>query len=429
MLTTARVITVGDEILTGEILNTNSQYLAQNLMACGIRPVSHLTVADNVIDVSRAITKDMDYAGLTIITGGLGSTPDDVTREAVADATGYRLYMDQAIREHIANQHSFGDGTEESIDRQSRVLESAIVWNNEVGTAPGMRIRVHDHWIVLLPGPPRELRFLAENYLWPWLKSESSAAIIRDTYVIYNVPEPVVSYHLKNILRGQHPSLGIYTKPGRVELRFEAANTMAGQVLINRAVSWARAHSPALVYYFGEKSREEVLIDALIAQQAQIAAMESLTGGWLMSRLISVPGASSCVSGGTIAYSNEAKIQAGVPQSILEEFGAVSAQCAEQMARAIANSSHAQIGISTTGFAGPSGGTESEPIGTFYVAGVRESRCIIHRLNWAHSDRQSVREAAVEGALTVISELLNISEDAEFRNDKGVINGERIKQQ
>lgn len=407
MVDTAQIIAVGDEVLWGETVNTNAAWMANFLMGFGIRPTSHVVVPDQPRAIGRAVVGALDCADLIIVMGGLGPTADDRTLDAISEALKCPWVLDDAVRARIAQTHSKAPGWEESVNRQARVLEGALVWLNDRGQAPGQLLDLGHGVVVLLPGPPGEMQGIAIGALSEWLIKHTKGRIHRDTYSVFDLGESQIARHLWPLLEGQHPRAGIYAQAGRVDIRVQTGDTQAGAVLRERSRAWIRKQLPVPVYVLGQTSREAYLIEWLARHQHSLASMESLTGGLFVSNLIAVPGASSAILGGVVAYSDEMKRHHGVSAEILEQFGAVSDECSQAMAKAVADEYGASIGVATTGFAGPDGGTEKDPVGTFYVAAVGNGGVVVKR-RYAPLDRPAVRQIAVQTALNAVWQLLKL---------------------
>lgn len=409
MIETAQIIAVGDEVLWGETVNTNAAWMAQFLMRFGIRPEFQCVVPDQESAIGEALIRALRVADLVVIIGGLGPTADDRTLDAVSQALGVALDVHPQVLEHISGRHSRQVGWEASIHRQSRVLRGAEVWLNFRGQAPGqvMAAGSSDRWVALLPGPPSEMKGLAEAGMAEWLSPRARSRIHRDTYSIFDLGESAVAAHLAPLLQGQHPQTGIYAQPGRVDVRIETPDTPEGRIQRERSRAWVLTHVPVPVYVLGDTSREAYLIQWLQDRQMTVAAMESLTGGLLLSTLIANPGASASVLGGAVAYTDPVKRMFGVPSEVLETHGAVSAPCAEAMAEAARHYFGADVGIATTGFAGPDGGTASDPAGTFYVGCAGPGGTVSHR-RYTPLDRQAVRQMAVQTAMSAVWEVLKL---------------------
>lgn len=410
MIHTAGIIAVGDEVLNGETVNTNAAWLARELNALGIRLACHLTLGDDLTTLADAISRQMTRTDMTVLVGGLGPTHDDITKDAVAFVLGRPLEYHASVAERIRARYQRSPGREEAIRQQSLLVSGAVVLPNSRGTAPGQRIETEAHTLILLPGPPREMQAVFGDHIRPWLAERTGTTIRRDTWVNYQWGESVVAHYLEGLVRGQHPKVGLYASPGVVEIRLEStADLPRGQSLANvRAEAWMTPRIPGVLFRCEARTpREDRLVAELVHRHWRIATMESLTGGMLTARLVNVPGASGCLAEGAFAYTNEAKVANGVPGRVLEEAGAVSPAAARAMAEAVRRKADVDIGVSTTGFAGPQGGTPHRPVGTYFVA-VATAQGTWVRRRLMRSDRMGVRRAATEGAITLLWEVLEL---------------------
>ncbi len=409
MIRTVGIIAVGNEVLVGEVINTNGAYVASRLSAYGVSPIMQMVVGDSREPLLNALTVAATQCDLVITIGGLGPTQDDMTVATVGEFVGSRLIQDIELTQAIAARHSRQPGWEASVTKQGMVIEGAQVWPNSAGTAPGQLVIGKSCTLVLLPGPPREFKALVSESLEPWLKTQTDRTVVRDTYTVFDMGESTVAHYLAPLLTGQHPRTGIYASPGRIDIRFEDNGPWSSRstVTTRRAAAWARGLLPQAFYRLAGKDRGAYLLDALQAKGLTLATMESLTGGLVADRFISHPGASESLVGGVIAYTDALKVKAGISESLLEKHGAVSAEVAGAMAQAIRRETGSDLGIATTGYAGPTGGDAQHPIGTYYVA-IDGPMGIMERSRQVHSNRQGVRTAAVETALSLLWEYLEL---------------------
>lgn len=403
------LVAVGDEVLTGEVMNSNAAWLAQQLLSVGIHIHAQTVVGDSVRTIIQTLAQLHQDCDLVVVTGGLGPTADDVTKEAVAEFYQRTLAVDSETHQYISEHHGRNSGWEESVRRQSEVVSGAVIWPNPKGQAPGELIAEPGRATVLLPGPPREMKAIAEAFLLPWLRQiQGHQTVVRSSLSCFESGEATIAHQIAPILGGQHPKMGIYAKPGRVDIRVEALeSSQHGQILAERALAWVKGQVPATLYRLGNADRADVIIRALQDRHETCSMMESLTGGLLAGRLIDVAGASACVAGGTVAYTDDIKRLSGVSPKILETYGAVSAQCALAMAETIKERFGTQWGLSTTGYAGPGGGDRDNPVGTFYTAVSGPLQTLVRR-RVIHVERTGVREAAVEMALTQLWDMLGL---------------------
>lgn len=407
MIRSAHLIAVGDEVLAGETVNTNGAWMAQFLMTFGIRPIFQCIVQDSHPAIASAVLTGLDQADLVVVMGGLGPTADDRTMDAVSAALGVPVGVSEALLERIRSRHSHTTGWEASARRQARVLLGADIWENPRGQAPGQVVAYRAQWVVLLPGPPRELQGIAESAMRLWLQGQSAGEIHRDTLSIFDLGESAVASHLGPLLSGQHPKTGIYAQPGRVDVRIDTDDSPMGRVLRERSRAAVLTSIPAPIYELGSWSRESFLLEWLARRNMTLGAMESLTGGEIMATLVGIPGASRALKGGVVAYTDAVKAKFGIAEAILEDHGAVSEACARAMALAIRDAIDVDVGISSTGYAGPDGGDAENPVGTFYVAAASNLGVVIRRRH-TPLDRLAVRRVAVQTALSAVWELLKL---------------------
>lgn len=413
----ATILAIGDEVLSGEIVNSNAAWLGRELLAIGVTPLAALVVGDEPAAIGAAFRWCRARSDVVITVGGLGPTHDDLTKEVLATEMGRPLAIDPAVRQAIAARHRRGPGHEASIDRQATVIAGAQIWPNPVGTAPGQLLTWQDEegaerHLILLPGPPRELQAIAETWMLPFLKRRAQRpGLVRAAFAVYDLPESQVAHYLRPLVDAAPVRIGIYTAPGRVEVRFQAARDPAAPQALPTAVVEAARRAQALLpvplYPLGGPSRAERMVDALQARHQTVATMESLTGGLLASALIDVPGASRVVRGGAVAYQDAVKAALGVPEGILQRDGAVSEACALAMAEAARRRFDADYGLATTGYAGPGGGSEEIPAGSFFVA-VASTGLTTARRREVRAGRQGTRIAAVEAALSLLWEALGL---------------------
>lgn len=406
----AAIIAIGDEVLQGEVVNTNATWLAKRLNALGVLVSRHTVVADQVKAIIEAGQSSALLADLILFCGGLGPTHDDCSSAAIAQWTGFGLVVDEPLRQAILARYQGRPGLVAGALKQATVIRSATLLPNSRGTAPGQLIAFMGKWLVMLPGPPRELQAIFDQSLVPWLteRLDDVAKEQRDTLVSYELGESHLFHQIEPLARGQHPLIGIYAGPGRVEVRLQAPK-IGGHASINslRAMAWLKSSVSSRLYASPPQTRPAAIIERLTQLERTVGVMESLTGGLLAESLIAVAGASKCVSGGIIAYTEEAKSHFGVAPSLLAQYGPVSPQCAQAMAQCARRQFKTSIGLAATGFAGPSGGTAKAPVGTVFVA-VDDGEKVDVRRRHLSSERTVVRQAVVELALTALWELLEL---------------------
>lgn len=371
----AEILAVGTELLMGQIANTNAQYISHKLPDVGINVYYHSVVGDNPLRLKECLTLAMSRSDIVIMTGGLGPTMDDLTKETVAELVGRKLILHE---ESLKKIEDFFRGlnrpmTQNNV-KQAFLPEGSIIIKNNNGTAPGCIIENGEKVIIMLPGPPSEMRPMLEETVLPYFRSKSDIKIVSTFVRIFGIGESAMEDKLIDMIKTQtNPTIAPYAKEGEVTLRVTArcrkdedAEGIMAPVLeeIGRRLGNA-------VYYMGPKeaSMEEVVGQMLIENNISISIAESCTGGLIASNLTSVPGISKVFISGVVSYSNDAKMKyLGVKAETLEKYGAVSKETAFEMARGVMLSAGTDIGVSVTGIAGPGGGTAEKPVGLVYIA-------------------------------------------------------------
>ena len=403
----AEIVAVGTELLMGQISNTNAQFLSQKLPAVGIGVYYHSVVGDNAKRLKETLSLAMKRSDVIVLTGGLGPTQDDLTKETVAEVLGLKMIFDEEsaanIKEYFSKQNKEMIG---SNLKQAYFPAGAIILYNDKGTAPGCIIESDGKVIIMLPGPPNEMIPMYNKCVEPYF-SEKSVEKLASSYVkIIGMGEAKVESVLMPLIDNQqNPTFATYAKTGDVTLRITASAKKkedAGKIL-ERAVSEVRNIIGKNIYSTSGETPEEVLIKRYIAQGKTIATCESCTGGLLAEMLTRVPGASGIMEYGFVTYSNDAKHNLiGVPYEVLNEFGAVSKETVEQMCYGLKNISGASTCISISGIAGPDGGTPEKPVGLVYIGILfeNEMKCFECCFN---GSRERIRVLA---AMKVLEELL-----------------------
>ena len=407
------LINIGTELLRGATANTHLLWLGERLARAGLPARRQTCVEDEPGAVAEAVAEALERARLAIVTGGLGPTADDRTREAVAALLGRKLTEAPEIRERIrAWYRARGREVPPQALVQARVPEGAEALVNRQGAAPGLWIEIPD-WkgagertLVLLPGPPRELRPMFETEVLPRLlrlvPAQSRTAWRRLRTM--DVPESVLEQRLAGALeelerRGLE--VGYCARPGETDLHLAAAGPEAER-LVEEAAARARRILGERVYGEGDETLEQATARLLIRQGRTLAAAESCTGGLLAHRITNVPGVSAAFLGGVVAYSNEAKRRfLGVPAEALERHGAVSEPVALAMARGARERFGADYALGVTGVAGPGGGTPEKPVGTVWIAlAGPEGAQAVRRLN--RFDRETFKRMTARQALDML---------------------------
>ncbi len=407
----AEIIAVGTEILLGDILNTNAQYLSKELAQLGIEVYFQTVVGDNPQRLKDTLYQAFSRADLIITTGGLGPTEDDLTKETAAAYFGEELVLDARALGRIQKYFDrTGRVMTENNRKQAMVpKEHGIVLYNDNGTAPGIIIEKNNKIIVMLPGPPKETVPMFENQVKPYLQTKQEYTFVSEILRVASVGESAMETLVKDIIDAQtNPTIAPYAKFGESILRITAkAKTEAeAKTLIVPIKAALRERLGSAVYAEGETNMQTVVAQLLLSKHLTIAVAESCTGGLLTSALVEYPGISEVLLEGCVTYSNQAKMQRlGVQAQTLETYTAVSAQTAAEMAEGIAKTSGADIGISTTGIAGPDGGTAEKPVGLVYIGLSIKGKTTVTEYHYT-GKRNQIRERATMYALDLLRKAL-----------------------
>ena len=406
----AEIVAVGSELLTANRSDTNSLYLTGQLNELGIDVRRKAIVGDRREDVISASRDALERVDLVVLTGGLGPPDDDVTREAIAALLTLPLAEDRAILETITARFAKrGLRMPEINRRQAQVPHGAAVLPNPAGTAPGLWIETGDRVVVLLPGPPRELRPMFESHVRPKLVLRTGGRQMRRRVIritgraeslVDETAQPIYSQWLSREIPIETT---ILAASGQIELHLSSAgvDTDAIDRALDDAVQQLAGAIGSPVFSVDGRTLEEVVGGLLLEHHARIGAAESCTGGLVLTRLTSVPGSSGWVQGGITAYANDVKInQLGVPAELIAEHGAVSEPVAAAMARGVRERLGVDVGVAVTGIAGPSGGTEAKPVGTVCLAidgPLRLAKTVLFT-----GDRQIIRAQAAQAVLDLV---------------------------
>ncbi|MDR2686650.1 MAG: competence/damage-inducible protein A [Oscillospiraceae bacterium] len=403
------IINVGTELLLGEILNTDAQILCGRLAALGISVQRAVTVGDNPGRLREDFLRALGRSDIVILTGGLGPTKDDLTKEAVAEALGLPLVEDAA---QMAKIEGFfrrrGLPLVESNRKQALVPAGCTVLYNENGTAPGCFLRQGDKAVALLPGPPRELLPMLERGLLPLLEPFGSGAIVSHYVRTVRLGESRMAELAGGLLDMENPTVAPYAKEGEAYLRVSAhgETRQAAEALCAPVIKKLENLLGNSVYAV-DKELAGAVLDLLSAGGKTLALAESCTGGGIAARLTDVPGASKAFLCSFVTYSNEAKVaMLGVSPETLSRYGAVSAECAREMALGARQRSGADIAASVTGIAGPGNEGTDKPAGLIYLAATDGARVLGEKLETGRADRGYNRVAAAKSALALVRDLL-----------------------
>ncbi|MCM1117831.1 MAG: competence/damage-inducible protein A [bacterium] len=404
---TAELICVGTELLLGNIVNTNAAYLAEKCAGLGLSCYYQSVVGDNEQRLEQTLRMAVGRSDVVILSGGLGPTEDDLTKEVASAVMGRKLMEDVAVRKHIERYFaSRGVTPTDNNWKQALIPEGAVVLPNPNGTAPGVIIAGDKTHVILLPGPPHELKPMFEEHVIPYLKKLEPGIITSQTVKACGIGESKVETLLKDMIDSQtNPTLATYAKPGEVHIRVtaRAEGEKEARRLIKPVIKEIKSRMGSHIYTTDEEvTLERAVVELLLANKLTVTCAESCTGGLLSARLINVPGASDVYKSGYVTYSNKAKRKIlGVKKGTLEKYGAVSRQTAEEMAKGLAFVAKGDVAVSVTGLAGPDGGTEDKPVGLVYIACCVKGEVTTREYHFS-GNRQTIREAAVSAALALM---------------------------
>ena len=374
------LVSVGTELLLGDIVNTNTAYLSKELAALGIGVFRQTTVGDNRERLLKTLESAFLENDTVIITGGLGPTDDDITKECAAEYFGREFYFHEYSWVKILERltRSGRNIITENNKKQAMIPEGAIVLENYCGTAPGIIIEENNKRIVLLPGPPREMRDMFEKSVKPYLEKFSSKQFISKYVRFYGIGESLLETKIKDIMDNQtNPTLALYAKTGEVLLRITASgdNKEECEDLTRKQLDEIEKRVGEYIYLVGDEDisstqteMNTVVANLLIENKFTIAIAESLTGGKISSMLVEKSGISEAFLEGIVCYSNKSKINTlGVREETLAKFGAVSEEVAKEMALGAAKRLGADFAVVTTGIAGPNSDESGKPVGLAYI--------------------------------------------------------------
>ncbi len=369
---TAEIISVGTELLMGNIVNTNAQYISQRLADLGVDCYLQTTVGDNHDRLEEAVRRGLERADILILTGGLGPTADDLTKETVSDAFGRELVLDEASLEHIRTRFArmCRNMTPNNV-KQAMFPRGCMILPNPNGTAPGCIVEENGKAAILLPGPPNEMVPMFDASVAPYLEGRSGYSLYTKMLRIFGKGESTVEYELKDLMQAQtNPTIAPYALNGEMKLRVTARCHKGenGEELVAPVIKAIHERLGDVIYSDDGLELHETAANLLKEKGLTLALAESCTGGMLASRFVSIPGSSQWFLEGCVTYSNRAKVnRLGVAEETLEKFGAVSEETALEMARGVLGTSGADVGLSITGIAGPDGGTAEKPVGTVFI--------------------------------------------------------------
>lgn len=397
------MLCTGDELLNGTVSDTNTADLATRLQAVGVELGRSTAVGDALEDIAAALREASGRADVVVLSGGLGPTEDDRTVDAVCQVAGVdRVLDEEALRRLTERLRRFGREVSANNRRQAMVPRGARVLQSDVGTAPGLCLRVGGAEVWVVPGVPREAQWFADTHLVPALQARSGLNWRKVTLRCAGIGESDVDRAVEG-LGARHPGVTVHFRTTFPENHLYVvardADAARAQALADAAATDAQGRLGGHVFSTDGRSLPAVLRDALLARAQTVSAAESCTGGWVQKLLTDEPGSSRTFLGGVVAYDNRVKMNLlGVPQQVLAEHGAVSAPTAEAMALGVRRALGTTWGLSTTGVAGPDGGTEHKPVGLVFV-GLAGPHGVLHQKLSLPWDRERTRHAAAHHVL------------------------------
>jgi nicotinamide-nucleotide amidase len=420
MFPNIELINTGSELLLGRVLNTHQQWICAQLAARGYGVSRQTCVADDGPSIQTAAREALGRADLVLTTGGLGPTSDDITRDLIAQLLGRSLVLDASVMADIEQRFARLKRTlPRSMEIQAMVPTGARVLRNANGTAPGLAIEVSPNpfradgtrsWLVLLPGPPRELRPMFQESVLPLLQKEYPlerpfvCRTLHTTGMGESMVEEKIAGPLQPLVKGGL-ELGYCARIGEVDVRLIARGGNASEV-VAESESIVRRILGKLVFSADGENLETTVVSALTERHQTLALAESCTGGFIAHRVTNVPGASAVLLAGMVTYSNEAKKNLlAVKAETLEEFGAVSAEVAWQMAEGARERSGADFALAVTGIAGPGGGTPAKPVGTVYIALADRTKTMVEE-RFNPYDRETFKFVTAQQALEMLRRAL-----------------------
>ncbi|SDI95254.1 competence/damage-inducible protein A [Natribacillus halophilus] len=406
----AEIIAVGTELLLGQIANTNGQYLSKQLTHHGVNIYRHTVVGDNLQRIRQAIRTAAKHNDIVILTGGLGPTEDDVTRNALAEEYDLKLVHEARALEHVeAFFQARGQTASDANRRQALHVEGSEVLQNHVGLACGMVYKHENTWFILLPGPPRELEGMFEKEVRPLLSAanQSHEFLLSRTLKFYGIGESALEARLHDLIVHQgNPTIAPLAGQDEVSLRLTVKDTdrAHAESKLDTLEEAINERCGEFLYGYDEDTLVSKALDRLRGRGWRVASAESVTGGWLSASLTDVAGASDVFAGGVIAYRDETKQkQLNVKPATLQTDGAVSEACAREMAAGVRRTYHSEVGISLTGVAGPDD-QEGHPPGTLFI-GISSPDVTQVYARHLQGDRATIRRRAAKEACACLLEV------------------------
>ncbi len=400
------LISVGTEILLGDILNTDAQYLSIELAKLGISVIHQSTVGDNRERLLAQLDEAAKRSDIIILSGGLGPTPDDLTKEVCCEFFGKEMFLHEPTVQKIKKYFS-SKGIEMAQNnlKQAMLPKDCVIFPNDNGTAPGMAIEKDGVHILVLPGPPRELKPMFQNCAVPYLMQFSDRIIVSHNIRTFGIGESSMAERVNDLFDAQNPTVAPYAKDGEALLRVTAmAKTKEdAESLCEPIIEEIKKRLDAYVYGVDYNCIEEAVVGMLKEHHLKVATAESCTGGLIAKRITDVPGASEVFECGIISYANGIKHKVlGVSEDDLNKYGAVSEPVAKQMAQGALKVSGADIAVSVTGIAGPDSDSTGKPVGLVYIGLADRENVWVREIRTSRRDRSYNRYVSASNALDMI---------------------------
>ncbi len=406
----AELISVGTELLMGQVLNTDAQFMAQKLAPLGVNVYHQVTVGDNPQRLKDAVSTALSRADIVILSGGLGPTGDDLTKQTIADL--FQLPMERDPESEQVLRARFAAFRREMTPNNLKQVDfpkGSIILKNANGTAPGCIVPYGEKAAILLPGPPSELFPMFENEVMPYLEARSGYKLYSRELRIFGMGESAVEHALQDLMDAQdNPTIAPYAKTGETTLRVTArcATEEEGVALVLPVINAIKARIGDVVYSTEGVTLAGTCASLLEERGLTLAVSESCTGGMISSTLVDIPGSSAFFMEGAVTYSDAAKMRRlGVSSTTLRKHGAVSEECAREMAAGMRRTSGVDYALATTGIAGPGGATKEKPVGLVYISLASNQEVIVKKLHLT-GNRTRVREVTVLHALDMLRRAL-----------------------
>lgn len=401
------ILSVGTEILFGQIVNTNTVYLSQQMNMLGFDVMYHYTVGDNPKRVEEMIDLAFQDCDLILTTGGLGPTQDDLTKEVACKALDDTLVMMDDVLEEITKYFkTLGREMTENNKKQAIMPSRATVFHNDAGTAPGFALEKDGKYIICMPGPPREMKRMFQKSVVPFLQSMIDGALYYRQIRFFGIGESMLETQLLDLIDNQtDPTLATYAKEGECALRIASkrATEEEAEHAVDEMLEMVKERVGHYIYSCDDEELAQVVADRLMEQGLTLSSAESCTGGMFASTMTDIPGISQCFDRGLVTYSNQAKMEElGVSAGTLEKFGAVSEETALEMVEGLKRVSGSDVCISVTGIAGPGGGSEEKPVGLVYIGFSYGDKKICKKIQMRNVNRSWNRHYTLLCMLNVI---------------------------